>query len=144
MTPQDRAEKCAALMWGKDGASQSLGMQIAAIGPGTATLKMQVRDDMLNGHGICHGGMILTLADSAFAFACNSHNRLSVAQHIQITYLAPANLGETLTARATEQAFHNRNGTYDIAVTGAEGRQIALVRGHSHSLNGQHFNEEQA
>ena len=141
MTPQDRAEKCAALMWGKDGASQSLGMQIAAIGPGTATLKMQVRDDMLNGHGICHGGMILTLADSAFAFACNSRNQSTVAQHNIISYLAPGKEGDVLTAVAEETDLSGRSGIYDVTVTNQDGRKIASFRGLSRTIAGTLFDE---
>ncbi len=141
MTPQARAERCAKLMWEKDHASQSLGMTLIAIAPGNATLTMQVRDDMLNGHGICHGGYIFTLADSAFAFACNTYNMLTVAQHNQITYLTPAQPGETLTATANEVAKQGRSGTYDVKVTGTDQRQIALFRGQSRSIKGQHFEE---
>lgn len=142
MTPEARAQRCADAMWATDQASQSLGMQITHVGPGTATLTMQVRADMLNGHGICHGGMIFTLADSAFAFACNTYNQLTVAQQNQITYLAPGQADETLTATATETARHGRSGTYDVAVTGGDGRQIALFRGLSRTIAGTHFNED--
>ncbi|MEM6371161.1 MAG: hydroxyphenylacetyl-CoA thioesterase PaaI [Pseudomonadota bacterium] len=142
MTPQDRARTCADLMWSKDRASQALGMTITHIGPGTATLTMPVRDDMLNGHGICHGGMIFTLADSAFAFACNTYNARTVAQSNQITYLAPAPAGATLTATATEVARTGRSGTYDVTVTTENGEKIALFRGLSRTIAGQHFDEE--
>ncbi|WP_299147183.1 hydroxyphenylacetyl-CoA thioesterase PaaI [uncultured Tateyamaria sp.] len=144
MTPQDRAERSADIMWANDAASQSLGMHIAAIGPGTATLKMPVRTDMLNGHGMCHGGFIFTLADSAFAFACNTYNARAVAQSNQITYLMPAQPDETLTATATEVARHGRTGTYDVTVTGAAGQQIALFRGLSRTIKGHHFPEDSA
>ena len=142
MTPQERARTCAERMWAKDRASQALGMTLTAIGPGTATLTMQVRDDMLNGHGICHGGIIFTLADSAFAFACNTYNALTVAQSNQITYLAPGPAGDTLTATATEVARQGRSGTYDVVVTASTGQQIALFRGLSRTIAGQHFDED--
>lgn len=142
MTPQDRARACADLMWAKDRASQNLGMRIDAIGPGTATLSMRVREDMLNGHGICHGGMIFCLADSAFAFACNTYNALTVAQSNQITYLAPGAATDTLTATATEVARQGRSGTYDVVVTNDTGKKIALFRGLSRTLKGQHFEED--
>lgn len=144
MTPQDRAQTCADLMWAKDRASRSLGMRIDAIGPGHAILSMPVRDDMLNGHGICHGGMIFTLADSAFAFACNTYNALTVAQSNQITYLAPGAANDTLTATATEVARKGRSGTYDVTVTNSAGETIALFRGLSRTVSGTHFNEDTA
>ena len=102
MTPEERARRSAEAMWSDDRASQGLGMSITAIGPGQATLTMALRDDMANGHGIAHGGFIFALADSAFAFACNSYNHLVVAQHNSITYLSPGHVGEILTASATE------------------------------------------
>ena len=143
MTPQERAQRCADAMWSTDQASQTLGMRITAIGPGMATLTMQVREDMLNGHGICHGGIIFALADSAFAFACNTYNQLTVAQQNQITYLTPGHAGETLTATARESARQGRSGTYDVTVTGADDRQIALFRGLSRTISGTHFDEDQ-
>ncbi|MEL7099250.1 MAG: hydroxyphenylacetyl-CoA thioesterase PaaI [Pseudomonadota bacterium] len=142
MTPEMRARRSADAMWAQDAASQGLGMSIIAVGPGTATLTMRVRDDMLNGHGICHGGYIFTLADSAFAFACNSYNRLAVAQSNTITYLSPGQPGDTLTAMAREVALAGRSGTYDVTVTGADGTPIALFRGLSRIINGTHFDEE--
>ncbi|MEL6465862.1 MAG: hydroxyphenylacetyl-CoA thioesterase PaaI [Pseudomonadota bacterium] len=142
MTPQERAQRCANTMWATDQASQALGMRIVQVGPGTATLTMKVRPDMLNGHGMCHGGMIFSLADSAFAFACNTYNLITVAQQNQITYLAPGQADETLTATAAETARQGRSGTYDVAVTGADGRQIALFRGLSRTISGTHFNED--
>ncbi|WP_299968924.1 hydroxyphenylacetyl-CoA thioesterase PaaI [uncultured Roseobacter sp.] len=125
----------------RDAASRALGIEIAQIAPGQATLTLQVRDDMLNGHGICHGGMIFTLADSAFAFACNSYNERTVAQQNQITYLAPARYGDRLTATATEVARAGRSGTYDVTVTDQAGITIALMRGLARSVKGQHFEE---
>lgn len=142
MTPQARAEKCAALMWAQDTASQTLGMQITSIGPGTATLTMPIRDDMLNGLGICHGGMIFTLADSTLAFACNSYNMRMVAQQLQITYLTAGQAGDTLTATATEAARAGRSATYDVTVTDKSGQKIALFRGLTRSIKGQHFDED--
>ncbi|MEP5633261.1 MAG: hydroxyphenylacetyl-CoA thioesterase PaaI [Tateyamaria sp.] len=144
MTPQKRARACADLMWANDRASQALGMRITAIAPGTATLSMPVRGDMLNGHGMCHGGMIFALADSAFAFACNTYNVLTVAQSNQITYLAPGVANDTLTATATEVARLGRSGTYDVMVTNADGDKIALFRGLSRTIKGQHFDEDTA
>ena len=141
MTPEARARKCAELMFAQDSASPGLGMEIRDVGPGTAVLIMKVRPDMLNGHRICHGGFIFTLADSAFAFACNSYNQLVVAQQNQITYLAPGKEGEVLTATATETSRTGRSGIYDVTVTGDEGRTIALFRGLSRTVKGQHFPE---
>ncbi|AXI44862.1 phenylacetic acid degradation protein PaaD [Sulfitobacter sp. SK012] len=142
MTPQARAEKSAEAMMANDTASRSLGMQIDAIAPGAATLSMEVTATMLNGHQICHGGYIFTLADSAFAFACNSYNQLALAQQNQITYLTPGALGERLTATAVEVSIRGRSGTYDVTVTGGDGRSVALFRGLSRRIKGQHFPEE--
>ena len=142
MTPNARAKKCADIMFANDPASAGLGMIITTIAPGQAVLTMHVRSDMLNGHGICHGGFVFTLADSAFAFACNSYNQLTVAQQNQITYVTPGKLGETLTATATEVSKSGRSGTYDVTVTGDDGRTVALFRGLSRTIKGQHFSEE--
>ena len=143
MTPQERAEKSVEAMFATDQASAGLGMAIASVGVGRATLTMKVRPDMLNGHGICHGGFIFTLADSAFAFACNSYNQLVVAQQNQITYLSPGRVDELLTASATETSKAGRSGIYDVTVTGEDGRIVALFRGLSRSVKGQHFPEEE-
>ena len=142
MTPQTCAEKCAEIMYAKDPASSGLGMQITKIAPGQATLTMRVRPDMLNGHGICHGGFTFALADSAFAFACNTYNQLTVAQQNQITYLTPGADGELLTAAAAEVSKTGRSGVYDVTVTGEDGRTIALFRGLSRTVKGQHFPQE--
>ncbi|MBQ0717500.1 MAG: hydroxyphenylacetyl-CoA thioesterase PaaI [Sulfitobacter litoralis] len=142
MTPQLRAEKSAAAMWSIDTASQSLGMRIDHISPGEADLSMVITPVMLNGHGIAHGGYIFTLADSAFAFACNSYNQLAVAQQNQISYLAPGKSGERLLATAREQSKTGRSGVYDVTVTGEDGRTIALFRGLSRTIKGHHFEEE--
>ena len=141
MTPQTRAEKCASLMIAKDATSSGLGMRITQIAPGCATLQMAVRPDMLNGHSICHGGYIFTLADSAFAFACNTYNQLTVAQQNQITYVQSAQLGEVLVATATETSRTGRSGTYSVTIAGQEGRTIALFHGLSRTIKGQHFPE---
>jgi acyl-CoA thioesterase len=123
-------------MFAADRASRGLGMEIVAIGDGTATLTMTVRDDMLNGHDICHGGFITLLADSAFAFACNSRNVVTVAAGLTVDFLAPAHGGDVLTATATESSRSGRTGIYDMVVTNQHGARIALVRGRSHSLAG--------
>jgi acyl-CoA thioesterase len=141
VTPQERAEKCAALMFSQDAASQGLGMAIENIGVGTATLSMTVRPEMLNGHHICHGGYIFTLADSAFAFACNTYNQLTVAQQNQITYVQAGKQGEQLIATAKETSKTGRSGTYDVTITGENGRTIALFHGLSRTVKGQHFDE---
>lgn len=142
MTPQERAKASAQAMWATDTASQKMGMSIDEIAPGRAVLSMQVADWMLNGHRICHGGFIFTLADSAFAFACNSYNAVTVAQENQITFLAPGQPGERLTATCTETAKTGRSGVYDVVVTGEDGRKVALMRGLSRTVRGTLFDEE--
>ena len=142
MTPQLRAERSAEAMWANDRASKWLGMSLDAIGPGTATMSFTVQDHHLNGHSICHGGYIFTLADSAFAFACNSYNENTVAQQDQITYLSPGRAGERLTATATETSKTGRSGIYDITVTGEDGRKVAVFRGLSRTIKGHHFEED--
>jgi acyl-CoA thioesterase len=142
MTPQQRAEKSASAMWSTDVASQSLELVLVSIAPGQAMMTMSVRSDHLNGHGICHGGYIFTLADTAFAYACNSHNRLVVAQENTITYLSPGKKGEVLTALAQEVHLAGRSGVYDVTVTGEDGRKVALFRGLSRQISGEHFKED--
>ena len=124
-------------MFGADRASRGLGMRIVALGAGSARLEMTVRDDMLNGFDICHGGFITTLADSAFAFACNSSGEMTVAAGLSVDFLAPARAGDVLTARAFEVLQQGRTGLYDIAVTNQRGEQVALVRGRAHRIKGQ-------
>jgi len=141
MTPQERAEACARAMWANDTASRSLGMSLDAIAPGAATLSMTVTEAMTNGHKTCHGGFIFTLADSAFAFACNSYNQNAVAQMASVTFIAPAFAGDRLTAQAREIARSGRSGIYDIRVTSQSGAQIAEFRGHSRTIKGSHFPE---
>jgi acyl-CoA thioesterase len=123
-------------MYASDRASRGLGMRIVELGEGTARLEMAVREDMLNGHDICHGGFITTLADSAFAFACNSRNQLTVAAGLTVDFLAPVKRGDVLTADAVEVSLRGRTGVYDIAVTNQDGICVALVRGRSASLPG--------
>src|SRR2546425_13179992 len=116
-TPQEAqslAERVAAGMYARDRASQAMGMQIATIGPGYAELTMTVRADMLNGHAICHGGFIFTLADSAFAFACNSYNLTTVASGCSIDFVTPAREDDVLTAIGKERSLSGRTGVYDI------------------------------
>jgi acyl-CoA thioesterase len=116
-------------MFSRDRASQGLGMRIAGVGPGHAELVMTVRGDMLNGHAICHGGFIFSLADSAFAFACNSYNQTTVASGCAIEFMAPAREGDALTAVARERSVSGRTGVYDIEVKNQRGETIALFRG---------------
>ncbi|GJD48759.1 Acyl-coenzyme A thioesterase PaaI [Methylobacterium crusticola] len=130
------ARACAGAMWAQDRASQGLGMRLERVGPGEAVLSMRVRDDMTNGHGSCHGGFIFALADSAFAFACNSRDQRSVAQHCAVTFLRPGRRGEVLTARAAERALAGRSGLYDVTVSDAQGRAVAEFRGHSRAVPG--------
>lgn len=134
MSPQELAEACARAMWNDDSASQRLGMTLDTIAPGQATLTMTLSGAMTNGHGMAHGGYIFTLADSAFAFACNSYNEVTVAQHCAITYIAPGALGDRLTASAREVSRKGRSGIYDVRVTRADGTVIAEFRGNSRSL----------
>ncbi|WP_300034085.1 hydroxyphenylacetyl-CoA thioesterase PaaI [uncultured Roseobacter sp.] len=131
-------------MMEKDTASQSLGMTIVSVAPGAASLSMPVTDQMLNGHGMCHGGFIFMLADSAFAFACNSYNRITVAQQNQITYLQPGAAGDHLTATATEVSRSGRSGVYDVEVTNQKNEKIAVFRGLSRTVKGQHYPEDGA
>jgi acyl-CoA thioesterase len=142
MTPQDIAQGSARAMWNDDSTSQRLGMSLDHIAPGAATLTMTVTDQMTNGHGTCHGGYIFTLADSAFAFACNSYNQRAVAQQAAITYIAPAHLGDRLTAQAREVSRKGRGGIYDIRVTNQTGDHIAEFRGHSRTIKGTHLPED--
>ncbi len=134
--PQALAEATAAAMWRGDAASRGLGMTLDAVGPGSARLSMSVTETMVNGHAICHGGFIFALADSAFAFACNTYNQNAVAQHCAITYLAPARLGDRLTAIAREVSRSGRSGIYDISVVNGAGATIAEFRGHSRTIAG--------
>jgi acyl-CoA thioesterase len=135
--PQVLAQAAADAMWARDNASSSLGMQIQEVRPGYARLTMAIRADMLNGHASCHGGFIFALADSAFAFSCNSRNLITVASGCSIDYLAPGKLGDMLTAEAIEQSLAGRTGVYDVTVSNQSGRRIALFRGKSYRVAGE-------
>ncbi|WP_421979390.1 hydroxyphenylacetyl-CoA thioesterase PaaI [Roseibium sp.] len=135
MTPQELAEACARIMWEDDNASQALGMELVRIAPGEADMRMTVTRIMTNGHGNMHGGYLFALADSAFAFACNTYNQMTVAQHCAITYVKPGALGDVLTAHAREVSKEGRSGIYDISLTREDGTVIAEFRGHSRTIN---------
>lgn len=141
MTPKQRAERSADAMWSDDRASAWIGMGIVDVDAGQATLSLKVEKHHTNGHGMCHGGVTFALADSAFAFACNSRNQATVAQHNTITYVAPAQLGDTLTAVAREVSLTGRNGVYDVTVANQDGTVIAEFRGCSRSVRGTLFDE---
>jgi len=134
--PQALAERVAQAMYRNDAASQGLGMRIVRVGPRFAELGMSVRADMLNGHAICHGGFIFSLADSAFAFACNSYNLTTVASGCSIEFLAPAHEGDELTAVARQRSLSGRTGVYDIEVANQRVQSIALFRGKSYRVKG--------
>ena len=136
------ARACAAAMWAEDRASPGLGMTLDSVGPGRAVLSMTVTETMVNGHGICHGGFIFTLADSAFAFACNSHGERAVAQHCAISFLRPGRRGEMLRAEAVERIRTGRSGITDVRVTGADGTVVAELRGNSRLTGGRFFETE--
>jgi acyl-CoA thioesterase len=132
----DIAQASRDAMWANDRASKALGMQVLAVGPGSATLTMAVREDMLNGHDLCHGGLIATLADSAFAFACNAYNEVTVAAGFDIHLLAAARRGDVLTATASEVRKAGRTGVYDVQVNNQRGEQVAVFRGRSYTMKG--------
>ncbi len=133
---QAQARACADSMYAADKASQHLGIKLLSIEPGRAVMTMQVREEMLNGHASCHGGFIFTLADSAFAFACNSRNATTVGQGCTVDYVKPAALGETLTAVAVERHLAGRTGLYDVSVSNGQGEDIAYFRGKSYRIKG--------
>jgi len=140
MPEQDDADllaaQCADAMWAEDGASQAMGMQIVSVREGCAVLSMTVRENMVNGHGMCHGGMIFSLADSAFAFACNSQNFVAVASGASIDFLEPASAGDVLTASASIVNQGKKTGLYDVAVSNQNNRIIAQFRGRSARIRG--------
>lgn len=136
LSPQALAEACADALWAGDQATQFLDMELSSVGPGTSCIKMTVKNTMCNGHGSCHGGYIFTLADSAFAFACNTYNQRAVAQHCNITYLNPAATADKLVATATEVSRQGRGGIYDIQVHNQDRVVIAEFRGHSRTIQG--------
>lgn len=135
--PQALAELAAHAMYDDDAATQGLGIRLLEIAPGVARMSMTVRSNMLNGHKTCHGGFIFALADSTFAFACNSRNQATVASGCSIDYLAPGFEGDILTAYATEYSLAGRTGVYDVHVTNQDGQRIAIFRGRSYRIKGQ-------
>jgi len=141
MTPKERAERSAAAMWAQDNASKWAGMEITHMDEGEAVLELTVAPHHCNGHGICHGGVTFMLADSAFAFACNSRNQSTVAQHNVISFTAPGRAGDRLTASAREVSLTGRSGIYDVKVTNQDGATIAEFRGFSRAIKGQLFDE---
>ena len=133
---QRLAERAATALYERDHASRSLGMQLTVVRPGFAQVTMTVRPDMVNGHGLCHGGLLFALGDSAFAFACNSYNEATVAAAASIDFLAGAHAGELLTAQARELWRTRRNGIYEITILNQKGERIALFRGRSYRIDG--------
>ncbi len=136
LTAQQVAEAACETMLARDRVSRGLGLAVLTVGPGRASLRMTVREDMLNGHDICHGGIITTLADSAFAVACNSYNELAVAAGFDVNLVAAAREGDVLTATATETSKAGRTGVYDVAVHNQRGALVAAFRGRSHAKKG--------
>ena len=134
MSDLDTARRCAERMYASDEASRALGITVTIDQPGDAIASMQVRADMVNGFGVCHGGLIFTLADTAFAFACNAYDQVSVAATAHIEFLRPAKLDDTLSARAQEEHRGRKSGVYSIVVENQAGEQVALFRGRSASL----------
>lgn len=141
MDAQQLAKESARIMWQDDRASHHVGMQLLEVTPGRARLAFTVREEFTNGHGMCHGGYIFMLADSAFAFACNSHNQRAVAASAAIEFIAAAQRGDTLTAECTEQSRGGRSGLYDTRVTDQNGKLIALFRGRSATIKGTFIEE---
>lgn len=138
--PQALAQACADAMWADDAASAGLGMVLELVAPGRAVMAMEVTANMVNGHGTCHGGFIFALADSAFAFACNTRNQRAVASHCSISYLRPGKRGDRLVAVAEERVLAGRSGIYDISVS-AGGTVIAEFRGYCRTVGSKFFEE---
>lgn len=134
---QALADAVTQAMWSCDRATQGLGMHILSVKPGYALVAMPVRGDMVNGHNICHGGFMFTLADSAFAYACNSYNQNTVASACHIDFLAPARVGDVLEAEAVERSLSGRTGVYDVTVRTRTGTTVALFRGKSYRIKGE-------
>lgn len=141
-SPQQLAERCAEAMFARDQASQRLGMQIESVAPGRAVLSMTITEDMIQGHGFCHGGYLFTLADSTFAFSCNTYDKATVASGCNIDYMFGAEAGEILTATGEERSRGRRTGVYDITLTNQDGRTVALFRGKSYQVSGPVINPE--
>ena len=143
MSPEQIAARVGEVMFANDVASQdTMGMELVSVAPGRAVMRMVVRPRHLNGHQICHGGFIFTLADSTFAFACNSHNRNTVAAGCSIEFLKPAHAGDVLTCEGVEQMLQGRHGIYDMKVTNQRGEVVAMFRGKSAQIPGTVFPEE--
>lgn len=143
LTPQQLAQRVGAAMFAVDSASRDfMQMELVSCEPGRAVMRMAVREPMLNGHQICHGGMIFTLADSTFAFACNSHNQVTVAAGASIEFLRPARLGDVLTCVGVEQMLQGRHGIYDVQVSNQRGETVAMFRGKSAQIAGTVLPEE--
>lgn len=142
MTPQDRARRVAEAMWAAEPATKWLGFSLDSVAPGRAEMSMTVGPHHLNANGICHGGFIFTLADSAFGYACNSGNIRTVAAQNAISFVAPARPGDRLHAVAAEIVQSGRSGVYDITVTNQDGAVIALMRGNSRQIGGAHIEED--
>jgi acyl-CoA thioesterase len=134
--PQTLAAAVGEGMYARDRAAQALGIVVDVIEPGTAICRMTVREDMVQGHATCHGGLVFTLADTAFAYACNACNRVTVALGAEITFVAPARAGDVLIARARERSRSGRTGVYDVEVTNGAGALVALFRGTSYETGG--------
>jgi acyl-CoA thioesterase len=140
---KERAARVGEVMFAGDAASREfLQMELVSCEPGRAVMRMAVREPMLNGHRICHGGLIFTLADSTFAFACNSHNKVAVAAGCSIEFLKPGQLGDVLTCEGAEQALQGRHGIYDMKVSNQRGEVVAMFRGKSAQIQGTVFPEE--
>lgn len=136
MDKDEIARRSADAMWAEDNATQALGIERVSVGPGRAVMAMTIRESMTNGHGTCHGGYIFLLADSAFAFACNSHGQRTVAAHCSVSYIAPGKLGVRLVAEAVERQRGERSGITDVTVRDEAGAIIAEFRGHSRTIPG--------
>ena len=137
MQPKELAARVGEAMFAADRASREfMQMELVSCEPGRAVMRMQVREAMLNGHMICHGGLIFTLADSTFAFACNSHNNVAVAAGCSIEFLKPGQLGDVLTCEGVEQVLQGRHGVYDMKVTNQHGEVVAMFRGKSAQIKG--------
>ncbi len=136
MTAQDLAESVREAMWEDDHASKAMGMQVLAIGPGSSTVSMTVRQDMLNGHEICHGGLMTALADTAFAFACNAYNEVTVASGFDVNLISSARKGDVLTARCSEISKSGRTGVYDVSVRNQRDEAVVAFRGRSYTVKG--------
>ncbi len=136
-TAQEIAEASRDAMWAQDRASRALGIEILEVGPGRARLRMTVRADMCNGHHLCHGGLIFTLSDSTFAYACNSRNKVTVANNCSISFIASAGEGDVLTAEGGERHRGGRSGVCDVTVTDQNGKLVAVFRGHSTKIKGE-------